>query len=492
MKIINNIIILQLVKAIKYNFEDYLDQADNVTEIVYKLGSCTSIDGQNIKKFKNLRKLVISNTLIDAFPLEVCELERLEYLDLSNNKIKEIPKGIRKLQSLLTLNLEGNSISTIPEELCSLKNLSVLNLSNNKIRCLPSKIENLFSLTEFSLNNNLIRDLIKEICNLQNLKSLKLSDNRIKTVPREIGNMTGLRILGLNSNKISKLPIEISLLQNLVSLLIDDNELTSFPLEICLLNRLRILSMANNPIQSILNSKNEIENFRSEYENFKAANYGNFKPFSGAHNTLSSADCIKILDEKMKMPKLGIFNLEQIDLIAFPLDLTNQVCYFGTNARYALKSIENEYDLKIFTEASTSIDETVKKENPILKKQEEFTVCSSEDSIGENERFETLESLDESSETSSIAYWIFKRSIPNPYLSQKRSASTKARPIDYVKFRKYLERMEDEDLSETKSRISLLENCFPIQGLKKKGKKYVLKVLNVTDKFMALLNACIE
>ena len=70
----------------------------------------------------------------------------LEYLDLSNNEIIEIPKEIGQLFSLKGLKLHGNRIVKIPEEIEQLTSLRHLSLENNQINKISEQIK-------YKLNN---------------------------------------------------------------------------------------------------------------------------------------------------------------------------------------------------------------------------------------------------------------------------------------------------------------------------------------------------
>lgn len=59
-------------------------------------------------------------------------LPRLKCLDLSKNKLTEIPSAIGMLQSLEVLNLNGNDLALLPIEIGYLHKLKSIKLSNNK------------------------------------------------------------------------------------------------------------------------------------------------------------------------------------------------------------------------------------------------------------------------------------------------------------------------------------------------------------------------
>ena len=84
------------------------------------------------------------------------KLNRLESLDLSNNKITSLPSDFWSLSSLKTLNPSSNQISeTLPSNIGNLGLLETLDLSNNNFsRNIPEDISSLVSLQVLKLNGN--------------------------------------------------------------------------------------------------------------------------------------------------------------------------------------------------------------------------------------------------------------------------------------------------------------------------------------------------
>ncbi|TFF88011.1 MAG: leucine-rich repeat domain-containing protein, partial [Promethearchaeota archaeon] len=58
----------------------------------------------------NIKRINLSNNLIEKIPKSLEGLENLTHLDLSFNKIKEIPKIINQLTNLKYLNLKSNRL----------------------------------------------------------------------------------------------------------------------------------------------------------------------------------------------------------------------------------------------------------------------------------------------------------------------------------------------------------------------------------------------
>ncbi|URD70712.1 leucine-rich repeat domain-containing protein [Leptospira borgpetersenii] len=97
-------------------------------------------------------------------------------LDLSNKRLKTLPKEIGELQNLTVFNLYVNQLKTLPKEIGKLKNLTVLDLTNNQLTTLPKEIGKLQSLRELDLSGNQLTTLPKDIGKLQNLQELYLDD----------------------------------------------------------------------------------------------------------------------------------------------------------------------------------------------------------------------------------------------------------------------------------------------------------------------------
>jgi Leucine-rich repeat (LRR) protein len=86
---------------------------------------------QEIYNSPNLKRVTLNDNKIKQFNIN--KMTKLEYLDLSKNKIKTINGNFSELPNLQYLNLADNSLKDLPTSIFELKNLKVLNLKGNKI-----------------------------------------------------------------------------------------------------------------------------------------------------------------------------------------------------------------------------------------------------------------------------------------------------------------------------------------------------------------------
>lgn len=114
-----------------------------------------SYDDMNLRSVpgnipRNIENLSLRDNKLRDFDYILMELSELKYLDLSKNKIRELPNAeqLQKLNNLLWLDLSDNKLKRADlSGLCALTNLGVLDISNNDIdfnqiknliQCLPN------------------------------------------------------------------------------------------------------------------------------------------------------------------------------------------------------------------------------------------------------------------------------------------------------------------------------------------------------------------
>jgi Leucine-rich repeat (LRR) protein len=97
--------------------------------------------------------------------------------------------------------------------------LQSLNLTNNRIGNLPAQIGELKKLQSLYLSDNQLQSLPAQIGDLKNLQSLELTGNQLQTLPIEsLGKMTNLKKIVL-ANESSTNPLPTITVTNLRSVM---------------------------------------------------------------------------------------------------------------------------------------------------------------------------------------------------------------------------------------------------------------------------------
>ncbi len=107
----------------------------------------------------------------------------LEYLNIWNSNIAELPESVNELKSLISLQMQNNGISEISTGLYELPHLERLNLSHNKIKKLPPGISNLTRLRYLNINDNLLEDVPPEISEMKEIRNILFYNNPIEEIP---------------------------------------------------------------------------------------------------------------------------------------------------------------------------------------------------------------------------------------------------------------------------------------------------------------------
>ncbi|GAB2270076.1 Plant intracellular Ras-group- LRR protein 7 [Dionaea muscipula] len=157
-----------------------------------------------ISKLINMQRLILADNLIQRLPMNLGKLQSLKTMTLDGNRITDLPDELGQLIRLERLSISGNLLAYLPETIGSLRNLQLLNVSNNQLKSLPESIGSCFSLEELQANDNSIGDLPSSICNLIHLKSLCLNNNNVKEIPTNmLKECKALQNISLHNNPIS-------------------------------------------------------------------------------------------------------------------------------------------------------------------------------------------------------------------------------------------------------------------------------------------------
>ena len=174
------------------------------------------------------------------------ELAGITRLDLSAD-LTEFPEEIFQLaDSLEVLNLTGNRLSELPAELPRLGKLRILFCSDNPFTRVPEVLGDCAQLEMVGFKS----------CQLQQLPAaalppllrwLILTDNRLQRLPEQLGQCPRLQKLALAGNRLDALPASLADCRNLELLRIAANRLDALPGWLTELPRLTWLAFAGNP-----------------------------------------------------------------------------------------------------------------------------------------------------------------------------------------------------------------------------------------------------
>lgn len=169
-----------------------------------------------LSQIKTLNHVDISNNKLKAVPKEVMDVRYMASLDISFNEITEIPDRMTQLIRMRHLNAENNAITSISEAFPLLERLEILKFDNNKISTLPANIGDIADLKILDLHNNGITALPEGMRKLKNLENLDLSHNLFEKFTFNISNLSALKHLDLNDTHLKEINAEhLSKLSNL-------------------------------------------------------------------------------------------------------------------------------------------------------------------------------------------------------------------------------------------------------------------------------------
>jgi internalin A len=223
-------------------------QLDNLQWLDLSLNRLTTWPVE-MAQLQSLQLLSLADNQLTKWPVEMAQLQSLQLLNLSYNQLTTWPVQMTQLQNLQNLSLSGNQlITTWPVEMAQLQSLQGLFLAGNQLTVWPVEMAQLQNLREFSLGSNQLTAWPVEMAQLQKLQKLDLRTNQLTVWPKEMAQLKNLQQLYLSENQLTAWPKEMAQLKNLQQLYLSDNQLTAWPMEMAQLQNLQQLYLNNNQL----------------------------------------------------------------------------------------------------------------------------------------------------------------------------------------------------------------------------------------------------
>lgn len=240
----------ELGRMIEQNVIPSVGEEEGMCFVVANLKK--KVKAQHIKavtaKVPNMTALTITSSGLKMIPPELanastkCELKEL---NLANNAIKQLPKGLNTMfETLVALDLNKNALKIIEESV---------------------GLEKMTCLRRLSFDENKFAEVPEQIFHLTNLVSLHLARNAIERVLPDLEKLEVRfyifppRVLSLRSCSFppNAKPLSASLtqpcVQKLSQLRLDGNRLTEFPVDaLTKLLHLEILDLSNNQLSDMV------------------------------------------------------------------------------------------------------------------------------------------------------------------------------------------------------------------------------------------------
>ncbi|CAF92588.1 unnamed protein product [Tetraodon nigroviridis] len=156
----------------------------------------------SLKKLTNLVSLELVGCVLERIPSAVFSLSNLQELDLRDNKLTTVEEilSLQHCRRLVALRLWHNKISYIPEHISKLHFLETLDVSWNKLHQLPSRMFYCTKLRHLDVSHNQLTTLPPEVGILHSLQFFSAAFNSLETLPEELFSCKKLKTLALGNN----------------------------------------------------------------------------------------------------------------------------------------------------------------------------------------------------------------------------------------------------------------------------------------------------
>ena len=158
---------------------------------------------------ESLEILDLSNNQLCEIPHEISKLKKLRIAFFSNNKFTKVPSAFKDCKNLTMLGFKANKIEVFEEDILPLS-INWLILTDNKLKKLPSSIGKLTRLQKFPVAGNELTELPSTMATCRSLELIRLSANRLQEIPSWLLELPKLSWLAFSGNPCSLSPQVLS------------------------------------------------------------------------------------------------------------------------------------------------------------------------------------------------------------------------------------------------------------------------------------------
>jgi len=180
-------------------------------------------------------------------PNKLFELVALNYLEISDTSLIEIPDDMAKLTNLINLALHRNSIEKVGDFFNHLPKLKFFDMSFNKLTSLPEQL-NLGTVHTLNLSNNELTSL-GDLSGAVNLSILHIEHNELEELPTGLVTLKHLLEVHASNNLINTLPDDLHTFPALKLFDVSENKLKEVPHSMSQCQRLKTLKLEGNPLK---------------------------------------------------------------------------------------------------------------------------------------------------------------------------------------------------------------------------------------------------
>ncbi len=148
---------------------------------------------------ETLEVLDLSDNQLTELPDSISQLKRLKIIFFARNHFTEFPAILAKFPVLNMIGFKSNHIQNVPENAFP-PMLNWLILTDNKIKKLPKSIGKCHLLQKCGLAGNRIEELPAEMANCVNLELLRISANKLNSIPKWLFELPKLSWVAFGGN----------------------------------------------------------------------------------------------------------------------------------------------------------------------------------------------------------------------------------------------------------------------------------------------------